>query len=552
MKNLPLGKIAAGVAGVAAIGLIAAGLSGVFNNQFTDGGIDVRNTACPDIAAARIAVNNEFENRRIAAQEQLAADREAASDAFWTENRRLENAHHACISAAVSADPCKPAFEEIGRLYEAIMADFEAGKGFNEDLFNQREQAKKEYDDCVQRARNDEFYKADKAKCDADLTSGQQANQATRQAAEAAAQAKYDVAIATAENAKAQKQAILDAIKEKCNEPGGNTNLTVGGITTGGTGTEIKASSSACTGVFSGNDPELRRILDDLERQLQKARAAGLSDGLYGTNHLQQAVDDARQNLRDSERSCQTDADCGDPTPVCCSGTQVGRAFCDNGVCANETTDCEAPEICAGKPAQCVAPGTGVQQQEGVYISRTIPEVGACSQNLQNLNLQQATPESARFEIVGNIPGWVHANPPGGALPANVNVTYDCNTVQGFGPGTYTANGSILVRNTANELINTIPFNISITVEPVAQDDIEVIGYNGKYLPVSQLRRFTGEAEECDGEEHWHANSGSVKATDGTTVVDPGGCGFGKIKDVPVITVPAVKIEVRGLEGLKR
>ena len=196
-----------------------------------------------------------------------------------------------------------------------------------------------------------------------------------------------------------------------------------------------------------------------------------------------------------------------------------------------------------------MAPGTGVQQADGVYISRTIPEVGACSQNLQALNLQQATPESVRFEITGNIPGWVHVNPPGGALPASVDVTYDCNTVQGFGPGNYTANGLILVRNSAGELINTIPFNVSITVEPAAPELIEVISYSGKYIPVSQVHKFTGP--ECDGDEHWHANSGSVTATDGTVIPDVSDCGYGKTKNVPVITVPALRGEVRGLEGLR-
>jgi hypothetical protein len=215
------------------------------------------------------------------------------------------------------------------------------------------------------------------------------------------------------------------------------------------------------------------------------------------------------------------------------------------------------PEICAGKPAACVAPGTGVKQQDGVYITRTIPEVGACSQNLQSLNLEQSSPDSARYAIVGNIPNWLHIDTPGGPLPGKANVTYSCNTVQGFGPGTYTANGSITVYNAANELINTIPFNVSITVTPVEQL-IEVIEYNGKYLPTSQL---IIEDEEGCGAEHWHAAQGVVIATDGTNVSDPGPqCGYGKVKDKPVMKISAprksatdtgVHVEVRGLESLK-
>lgn len=181
-------------------------------------------------------------------------------------------------------------------------------------------------------------------------------------------------------------------------------------------------------------------------------------------------------------------------------------------------------------------------------ISRTIPEVGSCSQNLQVLNLQQADANSARYEIVGNIPDWLGIDKPGGILPASVNVTYACNTVQGFGPGTYTVQGSVLVRDADNKLVNTIPLNIVITVTPSATD-LEVIEYNGKYLPVSQIHKFTGP--ECDGDEHWHANNGVVTATDGTTVPDTSDCGYGKTKNVPVIKVPAVRGEVKGLEGLR-
>src|SRR3989344_3409014 len=191
MNNLSTGRIAAGVVGLAVVGVIAAAVGGLFNNGFTDGGIDVRNTACEELAAARQAVGAEFEARKLAAQTELDADKEKASDEFWAENRRLEQAYHDCISAALTADPCKEPFEEVGRLYEEIMADFDAGKGFNEAKFNEREQAKKEYNDCVEQARKPEFYKDKEAQCDANLAAGKDANQQKRVAAEQASQIKY-------------------------------------------------------------------------------------------------------------------------------------------------------------------------------------------------------------------------------------------------------------------------------------------------------------------------------------------------------------------------
>ncbi len=545
------GRIAAGIGGVAVIGLAAAYMSGVFNPQFTDGGVDVRNTKCEQLASARTAIANELEQRKTSAQGAHTEERDTISDAYWKQNQTLEAEYHQCISRALTADPCKEPFNEVGRLYEEIMADFAADKGFNEAKFNEREAAKKKYNDCVEQTHKPEFYKDKEAACDAELAAGRAANQADRAAQEAQAKQRYEEALARAQDAYQQKAAILDAIEKKCNEPGGSTNVNIGAINTGGTGTSIQSSSPACTGAFAGNNPEVQRQITDLENQLQKAKAGGQSGGLFGTNHIQEALDRLRQELRDSERTCTTDADCGNPEPVCCSGTQVGRAYCDSGVCASEKTDCVNPEICAGQPAQCVAPGTGVKQQDGVYISRTIPEVGSCSQNLQVVNLQQATPDSNRYSIGGNIPSWLHIDKPSGSLPGAVNVTYSCGTVQGFGAGTYTAGGSITVYNAANELINTIPFNVSITVTAVAKM-IDVINVGGKLIPVTEVHRFTGP--ECDKDEHWHANSGSATALDGSNVPDTSDCGYGKTKQVPVISVPDTRkrIEVRGLEWLKR
>ncbi len=554
MNNFLSNKLAVGVVAVAVVGLGILAATGVFNPQFSDGGVDVRNTACEDIASARVAISNELEERKIVAREAHEAEKETISDAYWAQNQKLEADYHACISKALTADPCKEPFEEVGRLYEEIMADFDAGKGFNEAKFNEREVAKKKYNDCVEETHKPDFYKEKETVCDATLAAGKEANQADRVAKETEAKTRYDEAISKVESAFMEKSAILDAIEEKCKEPGGTSNVGVGAINTGGTGTAIQPNSPACTGVFEGNDPDIRRRISELESQLQKARAAGMKGGVFGIDHIQSALDDLRQELKDSERTCKVDADCGDPAPVCCTGKQVGRAFCDAGVCSFEKKDCTDPEICAGKPAQCVAPDMGVQQQEGVYITRTIPEVGACSQNLQVLNLTQATPESVRYSIGGNIPNWLKIDKPSGALPGSVNVTYSCNTVQKFGPGVYKADGSITVYNSANELINTIPFNVSITVTGETKM-IEVIDYNGKLLPTSQL---IIEDEIGCGAEHWHAAQGVVAATDGTKVSDPGPqCGYGRVKDKPVkkvpapkITTPGVGVEVRGLEFL--
>ena len=58
----------------------------------------------------------------------------------------------------------------------------------------------------------------------------------------------------------------------------------------------------------------------------------------------------------------------------------------------------------------------------------------------------------------------------------------------------------------------------------------------GKKVPLAQVHVGTGP--ECDSEAnqipHYHANAGSVTALDGAVLSDPGGCGYGKVRDIPV------------------
>lgn len=61
---------------------------------------------------------------------------------------------------------------------------------------------------------------------------------------------------------------------------------------------------------------------------------------------------------------------------------------------------------------------------------------------------------------------------------------------------------------------------------------IKVIVVNGKKVPLEQVHVFKGP--ECDKEPHYHANSGSVTALDGTVLQDTQDCGYGKVKNVPV------------------
>ncbi len=83
----------------------------------------------------------------------------------------------------------------------------------------------------------------------------------------------------------------------------------------------------------------------------------------------------------------------------------------------------------------------------------------------------------------------------------------------------------------------TTPLTPSTPPSSGTNGGTRVIGYQGKYLPVNQL---IVENEVGCGANHWHAAHGVVTATDGSMVYDPGPqCGFGKVSENPVMTLPA-------------
>lgn len=66
---------------------------------------------------------------------------------------------------------------------------------------------------------------------------------------------------------------------------------------------------------------------------------------------------------------------------------------------------------------------------------------------------------------------------------------------------------------------------------------VQVILYQNKQIPLSQLRVGQAHYPNCDS-PHYHALTNEmVTALDGTVLYDPGNCGFGKLNDVQVVAV---------------
>ena len=69
---------------------------------------------------------------------------------------------------------------------------------------------------------------------------------------------------------------------------------------------------------------------------------------------------------------------------------------------------------------------------------------------------------------------------------------------------------------------------------PKNASKIQVIEYNGKKIPLSEV--VVGAGLDCDS-PHYHAKDHTAaKALDESIVPDPGACGYGKVSDVLILT----------------
>lgn len=67
------------------------------------------------------------------------------------------------------------------------------------------------------------------------------------------------------------------------------------------------------------------------------------------------------------------------------------------------------------------------------------------------------------------------------------------------------------------------------------RETIQVIEFEGKRIPLTEL--VIGAGPDCDS-DHYHAsNDISAQALDGSTVADPGGCGYGRTSEAKIIEV---------------
>jgi len=83
------------------------------------------------------------------------------------------------------------------------------------------------------------------------------------------------------------------------------------------------------------------------------------------------------------------------------------------------------------------------------------------------------------------------------------------------------------------------PVSSTQVAPTLAKNQIQIISYQGKEIPLSQLRIGHAHIPNCDA-DHYHAlntSTETVTALDGTVLYDPGNCGFGKVEETKVTSV---------------
>lgn len=362
------GVVAAALFVIAGVGLVANNLGAVPGSVpalSPPVEVDVSGVECEGIEAARAAIAGELEAKNSYAQALLNQANEQASDDYWEKMRAHDQTLNECMSNANLADPCKKAFEEQSLVMERAIADPAAERIAEWDA--KIKEVKDAYQNCLKTPPEEATYEGQSKACQDAYDAAEVTALAERAIDEKAARDLYDQAVADAQADHDADSSALDALQEECNKKPAavapSSNFIAGG-------SYADSVSPACTGTgFIGNDPEieeLRKLLPGIRGNVNKFKAAGLRINLA---EWQQRLADVQAQIRVLEagpRSCQTDADCGNPDPVCCSSSEVGRVKCEKGVvagifggsgtCTNETSFCEDPEVCAGKPAQCVAP----------------------------------------------------------------------------------------------------------------------------------------------------------------------------------------------------
>jgi hypothetical protein len=467
---------------------------------------DVTKTTCPEIEAARAKVNAAHD-----------ATVKAASDTYVEARELFRADFEQCRSGIWKGGPCDKEYEATQVAYRNAWGDIS-----NDQFYKEWKKAKADWDACY--AKRDEKYE----EWSKDNLAKEKLCQDELQAKADAANEAYRVAVDAARAKRAADMAFLDELEKKCKEPkvtgGGST--TTGVIPGSGTpvGTNPPGGGVTVAPPVTPPNPNARVCQDVIPGENATGRTGKASD--FGPR-------DIMVNLM----------------------TQV----------AEEVTKTPVPVSAIDERVFAIMVCSKIRSR---IVEMDLEAIDHITDNVWTRRYEQTR---RRYETALGV--WCKIAEGRPALPEvkkdvaaiNAMPTGACTKDADCGPpvccsgkevGTWTCNtatGACVSKKTActdPKVCGGVPARC---VAPPQK--VQALQVGNKFIPLSQVHKFTGD--ECDDEEHWHANAGSAKATDGSTVPETSGeCGYGKVKDVPVVEVlmqseEALRGEVRGLEGLR-
>lgn len=459
---------------------------------------DVTTATCETLADARAKVATAF-----------TASVQSANDTYTAAHAAFRDGLNECLSGIWRGGPCDEAYAGTEKAYKNAWGDIS-----NDQFYKEWKKAKADWDECYanREAKYDDWSKTNQAK--------EKTCQEVFQAKSDAARDAHDTAMKAAKAKSDADTAFLDALEKECKKP----------KPTGSTGT---------TGVVAGGQ-------------------AGGTTGGKPVTPPNRPVTPPNPNAP----ACQDAVPGENGTPRTGRATDFGPKDILVNLMTQVAEDVTGTPIPTGAINDQIFAGIVVAKLHARLIELQMEEIDAItsSDRRAEIALRQ---KIARYEKARNVWGKIAEGRPAvaevkkdvnaiNALPTGgCKVDADCGSpvcCSAKEVGSWSCNvstGACVAKKTPctdPKICRGAPAQCSNPPQKV-----KAISVGGKFIPLTQVHTYNN-ADECEGADHWHANSGSALATDGTRVAETRSpCGYGKVSDVPVVEVEAPELhgEVR-------
>ncbi|MEY4745146.1 MAG: hypothetical protein RL272_1091 [Candidatus Parcubacteria bacterium] len=457
---------------------------------------DVTKTACPEIDAARAKVAAAYD-----------ASLKAASDTYGEARAAFQADLDGCLKGIWSGGPCDNEWKASQQAAANAWNDIS-----NDQFYKEWKKAKADWDACYGNweAKYKDWSDRNKGK--------ESACQEEFQAKVGAANAAYDAAMKAAKDKRDADLKYLDELDKKCKEPkpAATGGTTTGGVTAGGTtggGTTPPPGGGTTTGGTTIH-PEARVCQDEIPGENSVPRTGKASD--FGPkdiliNLITQAAEEVT----------------GSPIPTDAIDSQIFAGI-----------------VCVKLHARLIE--LQGEESDAIWSGNRKAEIAARLKIARYTRARDIWCKIAEgkpaIADVRKEQAAIGAMPTGGCrTDADCGDPVCCSAKEVGSWSCDASTGACHQRKSPCADPTVCGGKPARCVAPPVR--IKAIDFNGKYLPLEQLKI---ENERGCGADHYHAKQGFVRATDGSIVSDPGPqCGYGKVSGRPTVEVevPAMTVD---------